>query len=66
MDTRGTAGCSQAVVERDRSVGLGKLRIKVWLLSDPTQVVYDNQLGQLEDSNAATAIGGGSIVLHAK
>lgn len=45
--------------------GTDKFRIKVWRTSDGV-VVYDNQFGQLEDSNAATAIGGGSIVIHSK
>jgi hypothetical protein len=28
------------------------------------QIVYDNQIGETDDSDAATAIGGGSIVIH--
>jgi PKD repeat protein len=38
-------------------------RIKIWNLADGT-LVYDNQRGASEDSNASTAIGGGSIVIH--
>lgn len=36
-------------------------RIKIW---DAGGVVYDNQLGQGDDSNATTVLGGGSIVIH--
>lgn len=45
--------------------GVDKFRLKVWD-SATGVVVYDNQLGQFEDSGAATALGGGSIVIHAK
>jgi PKD repeat protein len=45
--------------------GTDKFRIKIWDQATGN-VVYDNQLGQLEDSGAATALGGGSIVIHAK
>lgn len=40
-------------------------RIKIW---DRTtdEVVYDNQMGESDDGDAATAIGGGSIVIHNK
>jgi hypothetical protein len=27
-------------------------------------VIYDNQTGETEESSAATALGGGSIVIH--
>jgi PKD repeat protein len=40
-----------------------KFRIKIWDKATGT-VVYDNQIGASEDSSAATAIGGGSIVIH--
>jgi hypothetical protein len=41
-----------------------KFRIKIWeKVSDA--VVYDNQIGKPDDSDAATLIGGGSIVIHA-
>ena len=42
-----------------------KFRIKIWNWGTNV-TVYDNQMGQLEDSPAATQIGGGSIVIHAK
>ena len=45
--------------------GVDKFRIKVWDLVSGN-VVYDNQIGQTDVSGAATALGGGSIVVHAK
>ena len=42
-----------------------RFRIKIWNKST-SAVVYDNQMGQLEDSPAATDLGGGSIVIHTK
>jgi cysteine-rich repeat protein len=40
-------------------------RIKIWDKATG-EVVYDNQLGADDDSGAATALGGGSIVIHNK
>ena len=42
-----------------------KFRIKIVRKSDGS-VIYDNQSGYSEDSPAATALGGGSIVIHTK
>jgi hypothetical protein len=45
--------------------GADKFRIKIW--EETTgQVVYDNQMGAADDGDAATAIGGGNIVIHTK
>jgi len=38
-------------------------RIKIWDKATG-EVVYDNQMGAPDDADAATAIGGGSIVVH--
>jgi hypothetical protein len=43
--------------------GTDRFRIKLWNIATGT-IVYDNKMGQLEDSDAATVIGGGSIVIH--
>jgi hypothetical protein len=40
-----------------------KFRIKIWDKAT-SNTVYDNQMGSSEDSNAATDIAGGSIVVH--
>lgn len=45
--------------------GVDKFRIKIWSLTSG-DVAYDNQLGASEDSDAATALGGGSIKVHKK
>jgi hypothetical protein len=40
-------------------------RIKIWYEADGSKVVvYDNQLGELDDGYAGTAIGGGNIKVH--
>jgi hypothetical protein len=41
-----------------------KFRIKIWDKANGDTVVYDNQYGQVDDSDAGTALGGGSIVIH--
>ena len=43
--------------------GVDKFRIKIWDKSTGA-VVYDNRRGEAEDGDAATALGGGSIVIH--
>ncbi len=43
--------------------GTDSFRIKIWDKSTGA-VIYDNQLGASESGSAATAIGGGSIVIH--
>jgi hypothetical protein len=44
--------------------GTDKFRIKIWDTSNGDAVVYDNQIAAAEDSSAATALSGGSIVIH--
>ncbi len=43
--------------------GADRFRLKIW---DKTTdaVIYDNQRGAVEDGDAATVLGGGSIVIH--
>jgi hypothetical protein len=43
--------------------GDDQFRIKIWD-KGTDQVVYDNKLGEAENSDAATVLGGGSIVIH--
>ena len=43
--------------------GLDKFRLKVWD-KDTDEIVYDNQMGDSDDGNPTTVIGGGSIVIH--
>ncbi|MBN2214728.1 MAG: SBBP repeat-containing protein [Bacteroidales bacterium] len=45
--------------------GVDKFRIKIWDLSNNDEIVYDNNLIDTEDNaEPATAIEGGSIVIH--
>ena len=43
--------------------GVDKFRMKIWDKSTDA-VIYDNQRGAAEDGDAATLLGGGSIVIH--
>jgi hypothetical protein len=43
--------------------GADRFRIKIWDVATG-EVVYDNQMGEAEDAEAATTLGGGSIVIH--
>jgi hypothetical protein len=43
--------------------GVDKFRIKIWDLATG-EIIYDNQMGEDDDSNTGTEIGGGSIVIH--
>ena len=41
-----------------------KFRIKIWDKNNGDTVVYDNNIGEAEDSEPSTILGGGSIVIH--
>lgn len=43
--------------------GADRFRIKIWE-AETGAVVYDNRMGEPEDGDAATELGGGSIVIH--
>ncbi|KFC60419.1 hypothetical protein FEM08_07960 [Flavobacterium gilvum] len=61
----GIAGYSfmVSVVDGDKKSTsvLDKFRIKIW---NTGGVVYDNQIGQADNVEASTVLGGGSIVIH--
>jgi hypothetical protein len=63
----GEGGYGFMLTARDGEVsgggGTDRFRIKIWD-KDSEQVVYDNQMGDADDADAATEIGGGSIVIH--
>jgi alpha-tubulin suppressor-like RCC1 family protein/PKD repeat protein len=44
--------------------GEDKFRIKIWDKDNNDEIVYDNQLGDTEDADPTTVLGGGSIVIH--
>jgi PKD repeat protein len=46
------------------STDVDMFRIKIWNKDDNDGVVYDNQMEALDDADPATALGGGSIVIH--
>ena len=39
-------------------------RIKIWDKDNGDTVVYDNQIGDAEDADPSTVIGGGNIKIH--
>ena len=43
--------------------GVDKFRIKIWDKTSDS-IVYDNQMGDVDDADASTELGGGSIVIH--
>ena len=46
------------------STDVDLFRIKIWDKDQGDVVIYDNQMGDDDEADAATAIGGGSIVIH--
>lgn len=48
------------------STNVDLFRIKIWDKDNGDVVVYDNQMGDPDDAEPTTAIGGGSIVIHKK
>jgi hypothetical protein len=65
----GNYGFMITAMDGDATNGTKKpdaFRIKIWDKNNGDVVVYDNQMGSLEDSSNATTLGGGSIVIHSK
>jgi hypothetical protein len=50
----------------DNGNGGDTFRIKIWDKDNGDAVVYDNQMGALDDDYAGTEIGGGNIKVHNK
>jgi hypothetical protein len=48
---------------RQGSGDVDRFRIKIWDVESGA-IVYDNKMGEADESDAATALGGGSIVIH--
>jgi len=46
------------------SIDVDLFRIKIWDRDNGDALIYDNQLGDADDADPATPIGGGSIVIH--
>ncbi len=66
-EVNGVSGYGFSVSARDGALpggqGADALRIKIWSL-ESGDMVYDNQRGESDNSNAVTVLGGGSIVIH--
>ena len=63
----GTYGFMISAIDGDlKDKGGDKFRIKIWDLINDDVIVYDNQIGDSEDADPVTEIGGGSIVIHTK
>lgn len=62
----GNYGFMLSAVDGSVSGGGGedKFRIKIWDKDNADMVVYDNELGASDDSDATTVIGAGNIVIH--
>jgi hypothetical protein len=43
--------------------GIDKFRIKIWDIATE-EIIYDNQMGEADNSDPSTELGGGSIVIH--
>lgn len=52
-----------ADINENDSFGVDRFRIKIWDKSTGT-VIYDNQIGDVDDAEPATEIAGGQIVIH--
>jgi PKD repeat protein len=52
-------------VDGDRQGGgdIDRFRLKIWDVASGA-IVYDNKMGEADESDAATSLGGGSIVIH--
>ncbi len=59
----GSYGFMVTAVDGDRHDDVDAFRIKLWDLATGA-IVYDNKIGEGDDSAAATSLGGGSIVIH--
>jgi Concanavalin A-like lectin/glucanases superfamily/WD40-like Beta Propeller Repeat/HYR domain len=44
--------------------GIDRFRIKIWDKENNNAIVYDNKLGSSDNSNSATDLGGGGIIIH--
>ena len=66
INNEGNYGFMVSVIDEEvtESSDVDLFRIKIWDKDNDDEVVYDNQLGDSEDSDPTTAIGGGNIKIH--
>ncbi len=53
-----------SAIDEDSKDKIDKFRIKIWDITNEEFVVYDNQIGEEDDSDPTTEIAGGAIVVH--
>lgn len=64
INGEGEYGFMLSAIDGDmKEDGIDMFRIKIWDKATD-EIVYDNQIGDSEDADPSTAIGGGSIVVH--
>jgi PKD repeat protein len=63
INEAGSFGFMLSAVDGDLNGGDDTFRIKIWDTAND-DVVYDNQMGDTDDADATTVLGGGSIVVH--
>jgi len=65
INNAGAYGFILTATDGDLAGGdVDRFRIKIWDLNAGDAIVYDNQMGAVDDADPATALGGGSIVIH--
>ncbi len=66
INGEGNYGFKLFAIDKDLtpSTDVDLFRIKIWNKDSGDAVVYDNQMGEVEDGEHATAIGGGNIKIH--
>ncbi|MEW6755460.1 MAG: putative transposase [Candidatus Latescibacterota bacterium] len=64
ITTNGTLTATGAELSQYTDVEL--FRIKIWDRDAGDAVVYDNRLGEAEDSDGGTVLGGGNVSVHAQ
>jgi len=60
----GSYGFILTAIDGDLAGGGGTDRFRIKITGPGGGIVYDNQMGAADDSDAAMALGGGSIVIH--
>ena len=66
INGEGNYGFQLSAIDEDLtpSTDVDLFRIKIWDKDNNDEIIYDNQLGEEDDSNPTTQINGGSIKIH--
>ncbi len=46
------------------STDVDLFRMKIWDIDNDDAIIYDNSMGEFDDAEPSTAIGGGNIIIH--